>query len=302
MATITERTDPYPSRQGQPPQFLDRADPVLYPGTAGPLSAEDTDRFDRDGFLVLPEVFSADEVALLDEAVAELIERVGDAEDSEIHIVREPGGEAVRSLFAFHTEPGPLRDLLSDERMAGVARQILGSDVYVHQSRVNAKPALIGNGFRWHSDFETWHTEDGMPSPRCLSASVALTENLPFNGPLMVMPGSHRVFVTCPDATPESNHEKSLEDQVIGSPDDESLERLYERFGIEQCLGDAGSVTWFDSNLMHGSASNISPLPRRNLFIVFNSIENALVEPFAAPEPRPEFLGTRNPVVITPGR
>jgi hypothetical protein len=48
--------------------------------------------------------------------------------------------------------------------VVGPARQLLGSDVYVHQSRVNFKPGFNGQDFYWHSDFETWHAEDGMPA------------------------------------------------------------------------------------------------------------------------------------------
>nr|AHE14903.1 EctD domain protein [uncultured bacterium] len=42
----------------------------------------------------------------------------------------------------------------------------------------------------------------------------------------------------------------------------------------------------------HGA--NITPYPRSNVFIVFNSVENAAVEPFAAPVPRPTFIGARD--------
>ena len=82
-----------------------------------------------------------------------------------------------------------IAELVRDPRILDRARQILGSDVYVHQSRVNYMPGFTGKGFYWHSDFETWHAEDGMPSPRAVSISLALTDNYPFNGGLMVMPG-----------------------------------------------------------------------------------------------------------------
>lgn len=58
--------------------------------------------------------------------------------------------------------------------------------------------------------------------------------------------------------------------------------------------GRAGSATWFDCNCMHGSGDNITPFPRSNVFIVFNSVENTAVEPFAAPIRRPEFIGARD--------
>jgi hypothetical protein len=50
---------------------------------------------------------------------------------------------------------------------------------------------------------------------------------------------------------------------------------------------------WFDANLLHGSGSNITPLPRSNVFLVFNSVDNQLGEPFAAPRRRPEYLAAR---------
>jgi ectoine hydroxylase len=57
--------------------------------------------------------------------------------------------------------------------------------------------------------------------------------------------------------------------------------------------GPAGSATFFDCNMMHGSNGNITPSPRVNLFLVYNSVDNALVEPFAAPAPRPTFIASR---------
>ena len=40
-------------------------------------------------------------------------------------------------------------------------------------------PGFTGSGFSWHSDFETWHAEDGMPSIRTVSCSIPLMENPP---------------------------------------------------------------------------------------------------------------------------
>src|SRR3546814_10756649 len=44
-------------------------------------------------------------------------------------------------------------------------------------SRLNYKPGFKGKEFYWHSDFETWHVEDGMPQMRALSMSILLAEN-----------------------------------------------------------------------------------------------------------------------------
>src|SRR3546814_20428019 len=114
----------------------------------------------------------------------------------------------------------------SDLRLAGVARQLLGDEVYISQSRLNYKPGFRAKEFYWHSDFETWHVEDGMPRMRALSISVTLTDNLETNGPLMVMPGPHRTFVACVGAPPADHYKSSLKRQHYVVPDDKSLTRL----------------------------------------------------------------------------
>jgi ectoine hydroxylase len=63
-----------------------------------------------------------------------------------------------------------------------------------------------GKEFYWHSDFETWHAEDGMPKMRAVSCSIAFDDNHEFNGPLMVIPQSHQKFISCIGETPEEHH------------------------------------------------------------------------------------------------
>jgi ectoine hydroxylase len=191
--------------------------------------------------------------------------------------------------------------IAADARLVNIARQILGSEVYIHQSRLNLKPGLSGKEFYWHSDFETWHVEDGMPRMRALSCVILLTENNEYNGPLMLIPGSHMHFISCVGQTPESHYKQSLVKQEFGIPDAASLRFMVERGGIQAPKGAAGSVLFFDCNTMHGSGSNISPYPRNNLFFVYNSIENKLGNPRSGLAPRPEFIASRRDVnALTP--
>jgi ectoine hydroxylase len=292
MTTQTLIRDMYPSRLRESAEMVERQHQVVH-GNAedGPLAQEQLDAFDRDGMLQIDRLFSPDEV----EAMFSELRRMTADDDVRGHdgCIIEPQSEQVRSIFDVPSFSDHIGEVLRDDRVAGAARQILGGDVYLHQTRINYKPGFGGAGFDWHSDFETWHTEDGMPRMRCLSAVVALTDNEPWNGSLLVMPGSHKWFVTCPEPTPPANHEHSLKKQEVGVPDEASLTTLFERHGIDQCTGKAGSVLFFDCNLMHGSATNISPMPRRNLFMVYNSIENTLVDPYSAPHRRPEHIASR---------
>ncbi len=289
---MTAMTDPYESRTGSRPEIADRRDPVLWdPAAAGPLGREQLEHYDKHGFLVLPKLFSAGEVAGL---LAEMERLAAAADRSRDDVIVEPESQAVRSLFRLHRDSDAIRTLVADSRLAGAARQILGSDVYIHQSRVNFKPAFEGKPFQWHSDFETWHIEDGMPRMRALSVSLLLTRNTEHNGPLLVLPGSHRRYIRCVGETPPEHFKQSLKAQAYGVPDRESLTRLAADADIVSCTGETGTVVMFDCNLMHGSSGNITPLPRHNVFLVYNSMANQLVAPFGGTPPRPLFLAERD--------
>lgn len=293
-------TDLYPSRYAGEPELLPRRDPVVHAEWRpdAPLTPEQLERFDRDGYLVLEDVFSADEVAVLQAETGRLL---GDpsALDEET-IITEPGGSEIRSIFEIHVQSAMMARLAADERLAGVARFLLGDDIYVHQSRLNYKPGFQGKEFYWHSDFETWHAEDGMPRMRALSMSVLLAENTPNNGPLMLIPGSHRMFVTCVGRTPEDHYKMSLKKQEYGVPDEDSLAELAHRNGIVAPVGKPGTVILFDCNMMHGSNGNITPFPRANAFLVYNAVANRLQAPFAAETPRPRFIAARDASPLAP--
>ncbi|HMB76414.1 MAG TPA: ectoine hydroxylase, partial [Kiloniellaceae bacterium] len=79
----------------------------------------------------------------------------------------------------------------------------------------------------------------------------------------------------------------------LGVPDHESLALLVERGGIAAPKGPAGSVLFFECNTMHGSNSNITPWSRSNVFLVYNSVENRLSEPYCGLEPRPAHIASR---------
>ncbi|MEE1930593.1 ectoine hydroxylase [Streptomyces sp. TRM 70351] len=294
MTTAPERTtDLYPTR-GAAEVATPRQDPVVWsdPGAPGPIAAGDLADYERDGFLAIDQLITPDEVTGYRAELERLISDPTIRADQRSII--EPQSQEIRSVFEVHRISEVFASLVRDPRVVGRARQILGSDVYVHQSRVNVKPGFGASGFYWHSDFETWHAEDGLPNMRTVSVSIALTENFATNGGLMIMPGSHKTFLGCAGETPRDNYKKSLQMQDAGTPSDEALAKFADAHGIRLFTGQAGSATWFDCNCMHGSADNITPYPRSNVFIVFNSVENTAVEPFAAPVRRPEFIGARD--------
>ena len=285
--------DRYPSRFGREVLISRRLDPVVWsePGP-GPLSESQLHDYSHHGFLHFDALLSPDEVQTCLDELQRLRsdETLKDTDEAVI----EPGSRELRSIFAVHRSSDVLKRLASHPKLVAIAQQLLGSGVYIHQSRVNYKGGFRGKEFYWHSDFETWHVEDGIPAMRIVSCSIALTPNTPYNGPLMIIPGSHQRYISCLGATPENHYKASLKQQDVGVPDDVSLTQLVEDFGITAPIGLAGSVTFFECNVMHGSSSNITPLPRSNVFFVYNSVHNTPVEPFCGLPPRPNFIAERN--------
>jgi len=298
---MTLSQDPYLTRTLNS-AILSRQDPVVYEQPqrdAAALSSAQRDAYQENGFLLMPDLFGKDEVQRLYNEMHVMREQF--AENGRPEVIAEPGSGDVRSIFNVHRLNALFGNLVRDPRVLNVARAILGSDVYIHQSRINYKPGFKGKEFYWHSDFETWHSEDGMPAMRALSCSILLTDNDELNGPLMLIPGSHRHYISCAGETPDENYKKSLKKQETGVPDDVLLRYLADLGGITSCKGKAGSVVFFDCNTMHGSNGNITPYPRSNVFFVYNSIENQLQAPKGGLAPRPEFVATREGVApLTP--
>jgi ectoine hydroxylase len=286
----------YQSRTTSKAAILTRNDPVVYDSSdqavTSALKPAQREAYQANGFLVMPELFSSAEVERLYNEMQAMREDYTDKQREEV--IAEPGSGEVRSIFNVHRLNALFANLVRDPRVLNVAREILGSDVYIHQSRINYKPGFKGKEFYWHSDFETWHTEDGMPAMRALSCSILLTDNDEHNGPLMLIPGSHRHFISCMGETPDDHYKKSLKKQEYGVPDEILLRYLADLGGITSVKGKAGTVVFFDCNTMHGSNGNITPYPRSNVFFVYNSMENQLKAPQAGLKPRPEFIAARD--------
>lgn len=96
----------------------------------------------------------------------------------------------LRSIYNAHMLDSNFQALIHHPYFVSIARQILGFNVYIHQSHINYKKAFSGENFFWHQDFTFWRDEDGMPSPRAIGIIVFLDEVRPENGPIMYIAGS----------------------------------------------------------------------------------------------------------------
>ncbi|MDF0551650.1 ectoine hydroxylase [Kamptonema sp. UHCC 0994] len=283
----------YTSRMIAETSIQERQEPIIYSENTPPVALDQNqiDFYQDKGFLFIENFFSPDEVKQFNLETKRLLDSK-EITDSD-YTFTEVGTDIVRSIFSMQNFSQIFDYLSRDQRILDIVHYLLGDRVYIHQSRINFKPGFSGSGFYWHSDFETWHIEDGMPNMRALSAMISLTENTEYNGPLMVIPGSHKQFVGCAGETPKDHYKESLKEQRYGLPDEASLTQLVEAGGLVTIKSSPGSIVFFDCNLIHGSNNNISPHSRVNIFFVYNSVQNTLQETVGGLKPRPEFVAAR---------
>lgn len=233
------------------------------------LTEDQVRQFNEEGYLFLPETFSPAEVAIL-KSEAEDIYRQERPE-----VWREKSG-APRTAFAAHLYNEAHGLLGRHPRMIAPVEQLFGEHVYMHQYKINAKASFTGDVWQWHQDYGTWARDDGMPEPRAMNIAVFLDEVMPINGPLMLVPRSHTEGVLA------AGHDTSTTSYPLWTLDEATVTRLVEKGGIVAPTGKAGGLLLFHGNLVHGSAGNITPYPRKIVYLTLNAVSNYIRKPTRA--------------------
>ena len=240
------------------------------------LTAEQLRAFDQQGYLFMPGCFAEEEVAAL-RAEAEGILRQDRQE-----VWREKTG-APRTAFAAHTYNEAFRLMAQHPRLVEPLQQLFGEPVYVHQFKINAKAAFEGDVWQWHQDYGTWARDDGMPDARAMNIAIFLDAVLPINGPLMLIPKSHK------HGTLTAGHDESTTSYPLWTLDNETVTRLAaeaagaDGVGIVAPTGRPGSVLMFHGNLVHASPPNITPYPRKIVYLTLCAVSNHITK-FTRPE------------------
>jgi ectoine hydroxylase len=143
--------------------------------------------------------------------------------------------------------------------------------------------------WQWHQDYGTWARDDGMPEARAMNIAVFLDEVYPFNGALMLVPRSHK------GGTLAAGHDLSTTSYPLWTLDQETVTRLCREAerdgqpGIVAPTGKPGSVLMFHGNLVHASAPNITPYPRKIVYLTLCAVSNHITK-----FNRPEFIAHRD--------
>ena len=246
------------------------------------LTDQQVAHFHTEGYLFLPELFTPDEVAALRTEADDIYA------EPRPEVWREKSG-APRTAFAAHTYNEAFGLLGAHPRLIRPVEQLFGEQLYMHQFKINAKSAFDGEVWQWHQDYGTWARDDGMPEPRAMNIAVFLDEVTHINGPLMIVPRSHR------HGTLAAAHDVSTTSYPLWTLDNETVTKLVDEGGIVVPIGKPGGVLMFDGNLVHGSAGNITPYPRKIVYLTLNAISNYIRTPT-----RPDWIAHRDFTPIEP--
>jgi ectoine hydroxylase len=226
------------------------------------LSQEQFAQFERDGYLFFPSLFSPVEIKALTDEVPRLFAQ------RRPENIREKDSDAVRTNFAAHMYSHVFAKLARHPRMVEPVKQLFGEDVYMHQFKINGKVAFDGDLWQWHQDYGTWQADDLMPEARAMNVAIFLNEVNEFNGPLMFIPGSHKLGVV------EADHDTTTTSYPLWTINHDTIRRLVARGGLVAPKGPAGSMILFHGCLVHASTANLSPWDRWNVYLSLCAVSN----------------------------
>jgi ectoine hydroxylase len=224
--------------------------------------------YEEVGHIFRRRLLSAEEVTTIND---ELDRIVGDPDSP--GLVLEKDRCTLRSVFNPHLYNDVLGRLVRHPLVLGTVEDLLGEPVYVFQLVVNNKAPFNGDLWFWHQDYPTYRADDHIAECRMVNALIFLDEVTQFNGPLMVVPGSHRMESEWPD---ESTQGTSYKIRYSGTG---MIEAEVQRGGIVAPTGPAGSVMFMHPNVLHASGSNLSPWRRRVISLTYNAVSNKATAP-----------------------
>jgi phytanoyl-CoA hydroxylase len=224
------------------------------------ISARDIEQYHETGYLVVPDLLDADILARSRAALDELVAGAATvAQHTDVYDL-EPGHSTadpkVRRIKQPHSHTPVFWELANYAPMVGVLEKLLGpSGVRLQSSKINLKAPHYGSPVEWHQDWAFYpHTNDDM-----LAVGVMLDDAFLENGPLMVVPGSHK--------GPTWDHHSG--GHFCGAMDPTRREVDFDN--AVPLTGRAGSISLHHVRLVHGSAQNVSDKARRLLLYEFSA-------------------------------
>jgi phytanoyl-CoA hydroxylase len=225
------------------------------------LTAEQVAAYDRDGYVVVEDLLSADEVAALRERVREYTH--GGRPWNGIKVQIEPRiergelavehpGDGIRKIDFLVQNDDRFRRLGLHTNIVSILEQILGPDIKLFRNSLLLKPPEVGSAKGMHQDSPYWPIE---PMELC-SCWFTLDDATAENGTMAVIPSAHK--------RGPLPHVHVTDDYVVD-------ERYYNMAETVLTPIRAGGGLFFHSLLPHYTAPNRSDKWRRAIALSYMS-------------------------------
>jgi phytanoyl-CoA hydroxylase len=225
------------------------------------LTKAQIEEYNEIGAIVVPDVLTPDEVRTLSDVTDGFVQRargltahtdIYDLEDS--HSAEKP---RVRRIKAAHLHDPAYAALSRHPKIIAVLQALWGRHIRFDTAKLNMKCAGFGAPVEWHQDWAFYpHTNDNLAAVGVMFDNMAIE-----NGPLMIIPGSHR--------GPTFDHH--ADGIFCGAMDPANRDVDYSK--AIALTGKAGSITVHHVRAVHGSAPNISDRDRRLLLFQFRAAD-----------------------------
>lgn len=242
------------------------------------LSEQQKASYDANGYLLVEDVVTPEQLTRLRDITYRFIEGSRQVTESNDVYDLDAGHSAdaprLTRIKLPHRQDPYFWEILTNSGVTEVLNDLLGPDTTILTSKLNTKAPGGGAAVEWHQDWAFYpHTNDDL-----LAFGLMLEDVDAENGPLMVLPGSHRGPVL-------SHHANGVFCGAI-DPDDP----LFEKDRVVTLTGKAGSMTVHHARTLHGSAPNMSD---RNRLILFYEIAKADAWPILGSNSYFHALGQR---------
>ncbi|MFP6748999.1 MAG: phytanoyl-CoA dioxygenase family protein [Alphaproteobacteria bacterium] len=217
------------------------------------LNEADRRFFAKHGYIHVGQVLDAGRLrAVCSEVDAIVGAARGVAEHNEIYDLEashRADKPRVRRIKTPHLHFPLFEELVRDPVMTDPAAALIGENIRLYGGKINIKAAGYGAPVEWHQDWAFYpHTNDDV-----LTVGILLDDMDAGNGPLCVMPGSHK--------GPIFDHH--ADGAFCGALDLDASELDFNRAAA--MTGKAGDMVIFHSRCVHGSTANHSNRQRRLL-------------------------------------
>lgn len=221
------------------------------------ITAAERAFYAENGYVVVKDVLNADELrrirALVDEFVAGARGKTAHDAIHDLEPGHTPDDPKVRRIKTPHLHHQAFRELARHPRLVAILQALLGPGVRLHGSKINIKAPQYGSAVEWHQDWAFYpHTNDDL-----LAVGIMLDDCALENGPLLLLPGTHRGPV----------YDHHVDGVFCGAMDPDAAKLDYA--AAKPAIAPAGSMSFHHVRLVHGSAQNTSRLPRQLLLYEF---------------------------------